>query len=337
MTTKPARTTGETKVLRPTNRKLFGGLFASTIAPILLFTACGGDPAPIAAAPAAVVDDAAATTAVPGADPAAGPVAVTSGESDLGDILIGSQGLAVYGFLNDVDATSACYGTCAEAWPPVLVSEDWTVAPGLDSGIFNAVARDDGQLQLVAGKWPLYYFAGDTTPTDLNGQGSGEVWFAVGTDGVLITDDTAAAAVSPADTPTSDASIVAVATTSLGDALVDEAGLTLYGFLDDKDGVPSCEGACADAWPPAFVDSAELPAGLDADVYSVSERSDGTFQLNSGVWPLYRFAGDAAAGDVNGQGSGDVWFVAAPGGGLIQDGDSEESASAGVESEDDDY
>lgn len=123
-------------------------------------------------------------------------------------------------------------------------------------------------------------------------------------------------------------SIVSVATTSLGEVLVEETGLTLYGFLDDEDGVPSCEGACADAWPPVFVDSADLPTGLDAGVYSVSERSDGTFQLNSGVWPLYSFAGDAAAGDVNGQGSGDVWFVATPGGGLITGEDVAESAAA---------
>ena len=30
--------------------------------------------------------------------------------------------------------------------------------------------------------------------------------------------------------------------------------------------------------------------------------------------PLYIFAGDAAPGDVNGQGSGGVWFVVAPDG-----------------------
>ena len=35
-------------------------------------------------------------------------------------------------------------------------------------------------------------------------------------------------------------------------------------------------------------------------------------QLKAGKWPLYRFAGDEAPGDVNGQGSGDVWFVARP-------------------------
>ena len=40
--------------------------------------------------------------------------------------------------------------------------------------------------------------------------------------------------------------------------------------------------------------------------------------MKAGTWPLYRFAGDAAPGDVNGQGSGEVWFVAAPDGSLIQ-------------------
>ena len=46
-------------------------------------------------------------------------------------------------------------------------------------------------------------------------------------------------------------------------------------------------------------------------------RSDGSAQLAAGIWPLYRFAGDAAPGDVNGQGSGDVWFAASPEGKLL--------------------
>ena len=315
-------------MLKPVNQRLFGGLVAAT----LLLAACGGDPAPIAAPPAAA-EDAPATTAAPAPAPATGSVAVTAGDSVVGDILIGANGLAVYGFTNDANATSVCYGTCADAWPPVIVGENWTVAPGLDSGIFNAVARDDGQLQLVAGKWPLYYFAGDTVATDLKGQGSGEVWFAVGTDGVLITEAGAASADAPVETPDEAAALVATATTSLGDTLVDSAGLTLYGFLNDTDGVPSCDGACADAWPPILVESAELPADLDAGIFSVSERSDGTFQLNAGVWPLYLFAGDGAPGDVNGQGSGDVWFAANPAGGLIDAPESTEGASAPVDAE----
>jgi predicted lipoprotein with Yx(FWY)xxD motif len=105
--------------------------------------------------------------------------------------------------------------------------------------------------------------------------------------------------------------------TGLGTVLVDAEGLTLYGLTDDTDGVSTCDGACAEAWPPLTVDGPDLPAGLDSDVFSVVERSDGTFQLKAGEWPLYRFAGDAAPGDTNGQASGGVWFAAAPDGSLI--------------------
>jgi predicted lipoprotein with Yx(FWY)xxD motif len=31
-------------------------------------------------------------------------------------------------------------------------------------------------------------------------------------------------------------------------------------------------------------------------------------------WPLYYFAGDSAAGDTNGQGVNDVWWVLTPAG-----------------------
>ncbi len=310
----------------------------------LAFAACSDDPAPIAAG--AEGGESASATETPAetvAAPAAGPIAVTSATSSLGEILVGIDGLTVYGFTNDVDAQSACYGTCAEAWPPVIVGPDWDVAPDLDAGIFNAVQRDDGQLQLVAGRWPLYYFAGDAVPGDLNGQGSGEVWFAVATDGTLILDDApagdaAAAAADESDDSTGDdiyadgadaadeqpadeqgaPAPVSVGGTDLGQVLVDEAGLSLYGFLNDENGEPACFDACADAWPPVLVDSSELPAGLDPEVFSVVDRGDGTFQLRAGVWPLYRFAGDAAPGDVNGQNSGDVWFLVQPDGGLIR-------------------
>ncbi|MGH1489992.1 MAG: hypothetical protein ACRBK7_11480 [Acidimicrobiales bacterium] len=323
-----------TKPSSTSRLKLLGVLCAAAIG----LAACGSDGAPISAPVEAATEQAEATPSTAAASPAATPAAVTSASSPLGDILVGSNGLALYGFTNDADATSACYGTCADAWPPVIVDADWDVAPGLDSGIFNAFARDDGQLQLVAGKWPLYFFAGDAIPTDLNGQGSGDVWFAVGTDGKLITDvasgdDQAQAADGQEEAQAAAAqAIVAVGATEAGDVLVDEGGLSLYGFLDDDQGLPTCEGACADAWPPLFVDSAELPAGLDSNVFSVAERSDGTFQLKAGKWPLYLFAGDGAPGDINGQGSGEVWFLAAPDGGLVK-GD----AQAASESDSDGY
>ena len=45
--------------------------------------------------------------------------------------------------------------------------------------------------------------------------------------------------------------------------------------------------------------------GLDESLMAV-ERTDGTTQVTYNDWPLYLFSGDAAAGDTNGQGVGDV-------------------------------
>ena len=108
------------------------------------------------------------------------------GTTSIGDVLVGADGRSLYGFANDTQAASTCYGTCAEDWPPVLVGPDWIVGPRLDSGIFATTVRDDGQLQLVAGKWPLYYYTGDGAPGDVNGHGAGDVWFLVDPAGRLL-------------------------------------------------------------------------------------------------------------------------------------------------------
>jgi len=278
-------------------------------------------PAPVAtAAPTTTAAPAPTEAPVTSKAPDVAAVAAKVGDSDLGQLLASTDGLTLYGFTNDIDAISTCYSTCAEAWPPVIVDEEWAVGPGLDTGIFSTTERDDGTLQLVAGKFPLYTFGGDAAPGDLTGQGSGDVWFAVGLDGTLLTGEDAAGdeATAESTVPAAPAPPISTASTELGDVLVDGFGLTLYGFTNDGGGTPTCEGGCAEAWPPVIVDSEELPAGLDPAVFSVVERPDGTFQLKAGKWPLYRFAGDAEPGETNGQGSGNVWFVVDPAGGLIK-------------------
>ena len=287
--------------------------------------AAAATPTPAAAATAAPTTTVVAPTTTEAPAPAAAVASAVSakvGDSDLGELLVSTEGLTLYGFVNDVDAISTCYSTCAEAWPPVIVDEEWTVGPGLDTGIFSTTERDDGTLQLVAGKFPLYTFGGDAAPGDLTGQGSGDVWFAVGLDGALLEDDAATdptvAATAPETTAPAAVAPASASSTDLGDVLVDESGMTLYGFTKDADGTPTCQGPCADAWPPLLVDGADLPDGLDPAVFTVVERPDGSFQLKAGAWPLYRFAGDAAAGETNGQASGGVWFVVDPQGGLIK-------------------
>lgn len=254
----------------------------------------------------------AATSSAP---PAGSSISVKLAETSLGPVLAGADGRTLYGFTNDLRGQTTCFGTCAEAWPPVLVGPDWTVGPELDSGVFSTVDRGDGTKQLVAGKWPLYYYSGDAAPGDVAGQGSGRVWFAVGADAVLVRDTPEASGSGGTAGPTS----IQLGDTALGEVLTDADGLSLYAFTKDVDGAPTCADACADAWPAATTDGDPVAAeGIDNGVLSVVPALEGGQQLKAGVWPLYRFAGDEAPGDTNGQGSGGVWFLVDAAGRLVE-------------------
>lgn len=101
----------------------------------------------------------------------------------------------------------------------------------------------------------------------------------------------------------------------LGAFLVDEAGLSLYVFLNDEPGTSNCYDACAATWPPLIVDG-EPVAGDDVDsaLLGTTLRDDGSAQVTYNGWPLYYFAGDAAPGDLAGQNINQIWFVMAPDG-----------------------
>jgi predicted lipoprotein with Yx(FWY)xxD motif len=121
---------------------------------------------------------------------------------------------------------------------------------------------------------------------------------------------------SPTTTPSRPTTVtVRPATTALGSVLVDANGRTLYGSVADTNGTPACTDACAMQWPPVLVTGTSLPHGLDPKIFTVVARPDGSEQLEAGMWPLYRFAGDTKAGDTNGQGIAG-FFVATPGGTL---------------------
>jgi predicted lipoprotein with Yx(FWY)xxD motif len=105
---------------------------------------------------------------------------------------------------------------------------------------------------------------------------------------------------------------IKLADSSLGQIIVDGAGKTLYMFTPDEGGTPTCYDDCATAWPPLVAaDAASVTAGtgLDASKITVVDRTDGTKQVKYGEYPLYYFANDAAAGDVNGQGLNEKWYV----------------------------
>ncbi|MCZ7563823.1 MAG: hypothetical protein M5U08_08440 [Burkholderiales bacterium] len=71
-------------------------------------------------------------------------------------------------------ARSACNAACAVKWPPFRPVEG-------DRAIrdFTIVERDDGSPQWAYKGKPLYFFAGDRTAGDKDGDGVGGVWHAV--------------------------------------------------------------------------------------------------------------------------------------------------------------
>jgi predicted lipoprotein with Yx(FWY)xxD motif len=117
---------------------------------------------------------------------------------------------------------------------------------------------------------------------------------------------------SAAASPAAGAISLALADSTHGKIIVDGEGKTLYMFTPDEGGTPTCYDDCATAWPPLTSDDAAavtVGAGLDQSKVTVVDRTDGGKQVKYGEYPLYYFANDAAAGDVNGQGLNDKWYV----------------------------
>lgn len=115
----------------------------------------------------------------------------------------------------------------------------------------------------------------------------------------------------------SGAAVVAVASADAGEILVDGEGRSLYRFLNDTEqGASTCVDACLDNWP-ILEGEAQAGEGADGAALGTLTRNDGATQVTYDGWPLYYFAGDSAAGDTNGQGVGDVWYLVAPDGSTV--------------------
>ncbi|MCY7301401.1 MAG: hypothetical protein LH616_19600, partial [Ilumatobacteraceae bacterium] len=128
--------------------------------------------------------------------------------------------------------------------------------------------------------------------------------------------NTAAADTAAADTAAADTAAAAGATTlqlassTLGTILVDSDGNTLYLFGNDAPNAPRCDTGCLGIWPALISDGATtVGEGLSLDDVGTVTAADGSTQVTFYGHPLYSFAGDAAPGDVNGQGIGGVWYV----------------------------
>lgn len=145
---------------------------------------------------------------------------------------------------------------------------------------------------------------------------------------------TASTAASAGDSGGGAETIAISGSAGIGDVLVDGEGKTLYLFEADTTDKSTCDGACAQAWPPVTTKGDPVAGGgVDASQLGTTSRSDGTTQVTYYGHPLYYYAGDTAPGQANGNGLdqfGAEWY------GVTATGDTAEgsSSSAGGSSSD---
>jgi len=114
---------------------------------------------------------------------------------------------------------------------------------------------------------------------------------------------------------------IGVASTGVGDVLVDSHNRTVYLFNKDTGTKSTCYGACAAKWPPVrATGKPTVGGGAKAAMLGTTSRSDGKPQLTYRGHPLYLFVGDNTPAAANGQGVkafGGAWFVVSPAGNQV--------------------
>src|SRR5262249_17259817 len=104
---------------------------------------------------------AATHTARPSATKAIPGTVIKTASSRFGRILFDGTGQAIYLFDKEKATKAACYGQCAEAWPPVLTRGTPVAAGGADADALGTTKRTDGSTQVTYAGHPLYYYAHD--------------------------------------------------------------------------------------------------------------------------------------------------------------------------------
>lgn len=111
---------------------------------------------------------------------------VAAADSDLGTILVGPEGFALYLLTADSPGESTCADACAEAWPPLTAEADPQAGEGADASLLATLERADGTSQVTYNGWPLYYYSGDSNPGQTGGQAFesfGGTWYVVNPQG----------------------------------------------------------------------------------------------------------------------------------------------------------
>ncbi len=275
----------------------------------LLAASCGSDDADSSTTDAPVATDVAPPTDAPApAEPVTGPATIAADDQtgDGATVAVASVNLPTAGFVV-IHADGGGSPGAILGWSDLLPAGDST----------DVVVTLESPIDASATVFPMAH-------VDANGNGEYEFMPPEVTIDVPATTADGGVAVLPVDYEVAgsgegaagEEAGLALATSGFGDVLVDAAGNIVYLFTPDGQGDSTCYDQCADNWP--FVAEASgVGAGLDASLLGTTTRTNGDVQATYNGWPLYYFGGDAAPGDTNGQGVGDVWWVVDAAGGAV--------------------
>jgi predicted lipoprotein with Yx(FWY)xxD motif len=106
--------------------------------------------------------------------------------SQLGRILVDAHGRTLYLFAKDRNGKSACSGSCAVYWPPLIARGKLHAVAGAKASLLGTTRRADGRRQVTYRHHPLYRYAADGAKGQINGQGldaSGGKWWVLSPNG----------------------------------------------------------------------------------------------------------------------------------------------------------
>src|SRR6185312_7090670 len=124
------------------------------------------------------------TTAQP-----SGTATIDTSSTSLGTILV-VGGRTAYLFQRDTGPHSTCSGACLAQWPAVTTAAAPKAAAGATASMLGTTKRPEGALQVTYAGHPLYFYAGDGSAGQTNGQGLnafGAKWYVVAPSGTSIT------------------------------------------------------------------------------------------------------------------------------------------------------
>lgn len=219
-------------------------------------------------------------------------------------------GLSLYVFDEDATGVSSCVSAqCMTAWPPLAADNNAVAAPP-----FTLITRADGNQQWALHDKPLYFYMGDVSAGDINGEGLDGVWHTA----LLAPVQQNRASINAADgdylTALGSVSLglpVNGSSSNFGSEWHDRDNFALYIFDDDTLNTSNCTGNCLVIWPPLLADAGDKAVAP----YSIIDRVMGT-GATAKQWayqglPLYFYAGDTTVADTLGKAI-PKWHLARP-------------------------